>query len=151
MTTELVPPERSDEVRRYVQERAGVSTPPGPTQVLGFMDSKTKEIIGGFMFEKYTGDRGSVHTHWAGERGRWLTMGVLNMVMIYIFDQLGCDRVFGEVRASDKSVRKIDEKIGFKQVATLPGYFPDDDLVIYCLTKQECRYLPEVFKENAHG
>lgn len=150
--TYLADQSRFDDVREFVQTRVGVHTPLGPVQVMGFLDDESHNIVGGFMFERYTGVTGSVHAHWAGsENRRWLTRNILQLVTVYVFDQLQCDVMFGEVRRSDKYVRKIDERIGFEKVAVLPAYFPDDDLVIYSMTKQQCRFLPEEYKETLNG
>lgn len=147
----LAPPDFYKDVVEYVQERTGVYTPLGPVQVMGFVN-EDEEIVGGFMFERYTGVTGSVHTHWAGNRDQpWLSGNILKLVSIYVYDQLGCDVMFGEVRRSDKYVRRIDERIGFEKVAVLPAYFPDDDLVVYSMTKRQCRFLPDEYKEPLHG
>lgn len=149
--THLATPDRSGEIRRFVQDRTGVHTPLGPVQVMGFVDEEG-EIAGGWMFERYTGVTGSVHVHWAADGKRqWLTRGTLELVAIYVYDQLGCDLMYGEVKASDKYVRKIDERLGFVETATLPAYFPNDDLVIYSMTKQQCRFLPAEYKETFDG
>lgn len=139
-----------EEIRRFVQTETGVATPLGPVQVMGFVNDDA-EILAGFMFERYTGVTGSLHVHWAISEGAGLTKGMLQLVAIYAYDQLGVDIMYGEVRASDKNVRDIDERLGFVETAILPAYFPDDDLVIYSMTKRQCRWLPSEYKEPLHG
>ena len=134
-----------------MQDKTGVHTPLGPVQVMGFVDDND-DVVGGFMFERYTGVTGSVHAHWAGSPDRpWMTRNVLSLVAIYVFDQLECHIMYGEVRASDTVVRKMDERLGFVETAVLPAYFPDDDLIIYSMTKQQCRFLPTAYKETFDG
>ena len=94
------------------------------------------------MFERYTGAGGSITMHWAGRDRRWLRLGMLEMCAHYVFEQLGCEKALGEVPEKDLAVRAIDEKGGFEQVAVVPGYFPNDNLVIYELTRCKCRFLP---------
>lgn len=147
--TQMAGPEMFDDVREFVQTRTGVATPLGPVQVLGFVDDEG--ILGGFMFERYTGVTGSVHVHWAGRDKKWLNRTMLQLVSIYVYGQLGCHVLFGEVRASDTDVRSIDERLGFVETATIPGYFPNDDLIIYSMTKHQCRWLPAEYKEPMHG
>lgn len=149
--THLATQEHFDDVRRYVQTETGVHTPLGPVQVMGWVDDDG-EVIGGWMFERYTGVTGSVHAHWAGPTDKnWLTRGMLSLVAIYLFDQLKVSVIYAEVRGSDSYVRKLDERLGFVQQATLPAYFPDDELVIYSMTKQQCRFLPKEYKETFDG
>lgn len=147
----IVPPDREDETRLFIHTRGGIPVPKGPTQVLGFMDDQD-EIIAGVMFERYTGVTGSVHVHWAAKPSTiWLTRTVLYAIATYTYGQMGVGRLFGEVRASDEYVRKVDEKLGFRKVAVLEGYFPGDDLVLYSMTKAECRWLPPELKETSFG
>lgn len=148
--THLAPPDLFDEIRYFVQTETGVATPLGPVQVMGFVDDGGA-IAAGFMFERYTGVTGSVHVHWAIAEGVGLTRGMLQLVAIYVYDQLGVDIMYGEVRASEQNVRDIDERLGFVETATLPAYFPDDDLIIYSMTKRQCRWLPSEYKEPLHG
>ena len=146
----LAGPERNTEVQAWVQARTGAYSPQGSVSVMGFL-GKDDQIVAGWMFERYTGPGGSVYTHWAGEGKRWLTRDVLSLVAIYVFGQLDADNVFGEVRKSDKAVRAIDEKLGFRKVAELTGYFPDDDLIVYRMQKNDCRWLPQDYKESPNG
>jgi len=121
----------------------GLPKPPEDGIILGFRSkSKPDGIEGGAYFEKYTGEHGSVTAHWASKRG-WLFPEMLSMTFMYVFWDLGCDRMYGEVRASDHWTRRVDEKLGMKEVATLPRYFPDDDLVIYELKRENCRFIPQ--------
>ncbi len=145
----IVPPEREDELREYIQMKIELPATKGATTVIGFLDDEYK-ILGGWMFERYTGVTGSVHAHWAGEPG-WLTRGALSIVAAYVFGQMRVTRVFGEVKRSDKYVRELDERLGFEKVAILPGYFPGDDLVVYSMTKEQCRWLPKAVMEMENG
>lgn len=150
MTAHLAPPDLFDDIRYFVQSETGVATPLGPVQVMGFINDDG-EIVAGFMFERYTGVTGSLHVHWAIANTGGLTRNMLQLVAIYAYDQLGVDLMYGEVRASDKKVRHIDERLGFVETAILPAYFPDDDLIIYSMTKRQCRWLPSEYKEPLHG
>lgn len=134
MVTEI-----TDEVRDFITCKLGPRAISDTTSVLAFKDEKG--IMGGWMFERFTGIGGSVTVHWAGRDGRWLRVGMLEMCAHYIFEQLGCACAIGEVEESDKRTRRIDERLGFEQVGLIPGYFPNDNLVIYRLTRSNCRFL----------
>lgn len=133
------------------REKLGISILPNTATFLAF---RTKErVLGGWMFERYTGRGGSVCAHWASnDVKRWVDRDKLSICALYVFGQLGCKTVFGEVASSDTYVRRVNEKLGFVKCAELPGYFPDDDLVLYRLDKTACRWLPQEFKqENVDG
>lgn len=144
--------DRTDEVTEFVQRATGVYSPVSSVQVMGFVDDDTDDVSAAFMFERYTGPGGSVHIHWAvAPHSRGLTRDMMRLVAIYLFDQLKVDVVYGEVRAGEKKTREIDERLGFVQTAVLPAYFPDDDLVIYSITKRQCEWLPAAYKEPLDG
>lgn len=110
---------------------------------------------GGWMMERWTGPGGVVHLHWAAppaSRGRWMTRTLLRMVASYIFDQLECSAVIGEAPANNAYVCGLNERVGFKRYARIEGYFPDGDLVIYRMLKDECRWIPSAARGAAsHG
>lgn len=118
-------------------------------RIIGFRDKNG--IRGAFLIERYTGEGGSVHVHWAGRDKNWLKKYMLTLVSMYVFDQLQCKRMYGEVRAKDSAVRAIDEKLGFKQIAVMKGYYPNDDLIVYEALKEDFPWLPPEFKENGSG
>lgn len=140
---------RDKEARQFIGEAIGVVPNEARSTVLTF--TRDDDIVGVFLFEKYTGRGGSVTAHWAASQRGWLTPDILRMVFIYAYDELGVNVILGEVETSDEYVRGVDEKLGFVEVAKVPGYFPHDDLVIYSLTKQDCRWLPDAFKEDSDG
>lgn len=127
-------------VRQFFADRLGVQAIYPGAKLLAFQDADG--VLGGWVFERYTGPGGSVTMHWAGRDRGWLKLDMLVMCAVYVFEQLACKQAIGEVRASDTEVRRVDEKVGFKEIATIPGYFPDDDLVIYRMERAECRFLP---------
>ena len=138
--------EEDADARAMVAEKCGVRELPPGARIIAFRDKHG--VRGVFLFERYTGVNGSIHAHWAGRDPMWLKGYMLTLVFMYAFDQLGCRKIFGEVKAKDARVRRIDEKLGFREVARLEGYFPEDDLIVYELNKQDCVFLPDEFKEH---
>lgn len=146
---ETIVGEEDVDAQNMAAEKCGIVHLPVGSRIIGFRDRDG--IRGIFVFERYTGVNGSIVAHWAGRDARWIKPYMLTLGFMYIFDQLQCRKVYAEVKASLDSVRKVDEKLGFKQVARLPNYYPDDDLIIYVIDKQECVWLPDEFKEGANG
>lgn len=138
------------EARSFMRVGLGIKELPAGGTIMAFRDEDG--IMGGWLFERYTGPGGSVFIHWAGRPGKsWMRRYMLTMVAMYVFDQLKCAQALGEVKSTDEYVRKVDEKLGFEEVAVVPAYFPDADLVLYRLRKSDCRWLPDEFKEPENG
>lgn len=138
---ELVEPDE-EALEDFCIYHLGLPKVPHECTFLAFRKDDQDHVSVGAMFERYTGEGGSVTAHWASEGG-YVPRDVLTMAFLYVFDQLGCARMIGEVRASDAHVRRVDEKLGMKEVAVIPGYFPDDDLVIYELKREDCKFLTD--------
>lgn len=136
-------------VQQYMVQKMGLTAFPAAATVLGFRDNDG--ILGGWLFERYTGEGGSIFAHWAGRHPKWLKRYMLQMAAIYIFDQLRCERCYGEVRAKALTVRYINQKLGFKEKAVLNGYYPGDDMILLEMTRQDCVWLPAAFKESYDG
>ncbi len=47
------------------------------------------------------------------------------------FFAAGCEKIFLEVRCRNSAARSLYEKCGFEEIAIRPGYYGDDDAVIY--------------------
>lgn len=99
------------------------------------------EIAGGFLFCDYTGPGGSMLTHVAGFRPGWLTRGLLFNAANYCFNHARCSHIYGQVRASKPDVLKFDLKLGWKEVAVLPGVYPDGACHVLAMTPEDCRWL----------
>lgn len=139
---ELMPEQRAIEAKMFVMAQVGLGAPASLVTALGFMDSATKKLVGAWAFERCTGEGGSVYVHWATAAPGWLNRDTLALISHYVFEQLGCAQALGEVRASDTRTRSINERLGFKKVGEIPGYFPNDDLILYCMRRSDCIWLP---------
>jgi len=137
----------NSEARVFFREKLEGDIPDTAT-FIAFKDEHG--VVGGWVFERYTGVGGAVFSHWAGRDARWLKRWMLRIAAAYVFVQLGVSRVYGECAAKDIRVRRIDERLGFIEIATLPGYFPDDDLVIYEMQLEDCKWLPQT-RGYRHG
>jgi hypothetical protein len=108
-------------------------------------------VMGGFVFDRYTGPGGSIHVHWAGRDSRWLSRDMLRIAGLYIFDQLGCRKVFGEMPASLDVSHRTLELNGWRKVAVLEGYFPDDDVIVVEATADSAWWAPKTVEVEPHG
>lgn len=83
-----------------------------------------------------------VHMHIAVDcGGRYLTREALRAAFRYPFRQLGCRRVTGLIAAKNDASRRIAEKLGFVREGVKRHGMPDDDLIVYGLLREECRFV----------
>jgi RimJ/RimL family protein N-acetyltransferase len=135
-------------VLRFVKQYSHVLASEG-MQGLGL--EKDGELIAGVIFDGYSGK--SMWIHVAAVPGRhWLNRSFLRACFGYVFEQVGCEKLFGWVPASNSEAQRFDEHLGFKQVATIPGAAVDGgDVLIYVMDRAECRFLGHRFMEQAYG
>lgn len=96
------------------------------------------QIVGGVLYTECNGV--NVLMHVAGE-GNWLSRKMLQLCFEYPFKHLKVRRVTGIVISNNLEARKFDEHLGFRLEATLKDAHPEGDLLIYCMTAAECRWL----------
>lgn len=147
MSVESLVDETDAEVVAMALRRLGLSALHPAGRIIGFRDKEG--VRGAFYFERYTGAGGSITAHWFGRDKHWLKGYMLTCAFSYAYVQLQCRVVFGEVRAKSTAIRAIDERLGFRVMARLEGYYPDDDMLLYALRKEDCMWLPDGLKEEA--
>lgn len=105
--------------------------------------SRTEDykLYGGVVYENYTGLGGSCLVHIAGAHKRWINRDMLWVMFDYPFRQLGCKQAFAQVAAKNKESLDFCMAIGWHEVIRLEGVFPDDDMVLIRMRREECRYL----------
>lgn len=127
-------------VYKFLQSK-GVEIPRAADQQ-GIGLERNGVLVGGVLYERFNGK--SIWMHCAGEDSRWANKALLKAVFLYPFVQLGVSSVWGSVDQSNDKARRLDENLGFKQHAVLTGAAKDGgDVIIYRMTKEECRFLPQ--------
>ena len=80
--------------------------------------------------------------HIAGKPGRrWLTREFLFAIFDYPFNQLGVRRITGLVPKKNKDARRFDEHLGFEYEGNMRNALADDDMIIYGMLKEKCKWL----------
>ena len=116
---------------------AGCSFDPAVDQVIA--REENGELLGGVVYKDFT--RESIAMHVAGFDPRWINKEMLWKAFDYPFVQLGCKTVFGPVPSYNTQALEFDRKLGFSQVAIVPGVFPGGDLVVLAMKREDCRWL----------
>jgi RimJ/RimL family protein N-acetyltransferase len=97
-------------------------------------------ILAGVLFDSYNGASCCMHVA-ARPGARWLNRGYLWTCFAYPFLQLKVKKLIGLVGANNLKARAFDEHLGFTLEATLTDAHPSGDLLIYSMTKDQCRWL----------
>jgi RimJ/RimL family protein N-acetyltransferase len=98
------------------------------------------QVIAGVLFDSFNG--ASMCMHIAAIPGkRWLNREFLWLCFAYPFLQLRVNKVFGPVAEGNLQSRRFCEKLGFVLEATLSDAHPSGGLLIYSMTRSQCRWL----------
>lgn len=106
------------------------------------------ELWGGVTYTGYTGTSMGIHV--AGFRSDWINKDMLWVAFDYPFVQLKCSKLFGQVPASNRKALEFDLKLGFIEEARVKDVFPDGDLLVLAMKREDCRWLklkPRSLKE----
>lgn len=125
-----------DYVGQWVCERTGGTWSPVDAFALGWM--RDGKLVAGVIFDHY--NRASLAMHVAGE-GHWFSREFARRCFEHAFEGLKVKKVLGFVPEGNLKARKFDEHLGFKEETRIKDATRDGDLIIYSMTKDECRWL----------
>lgn len=98
-------------------------------------------LLGGVVYENWTGAGGSCLAHIAGFAPNWINRDFLFVMFDYPFVQLDCNQVFGQVHSKNQHSIDFNKKLGWEEVITLEGVFPDGDMILMRYRRENCRFL----------
>lgn len=99
------------------------------------------KLLAGVVYENYTGEGGSIEAHIGSFTKRWLCRDFLYIMFDYPFNQLKVKQAFARVQAKNEKSLKWCRSLGFKDLVVIEDVFPDDDMVVLRMKREECRYL----------
>ena len=126
----------ADVIGPWVANHSGGDWHPNKGVAIGWLSSGA--IVAGTIYEQWNGAQ--VVCHIAGV-GNWLKRQYLWTIFDYPFNQLKVKRITAPVSSSNTKCRKFLEHLGFTAEATLKDADPGGDLIIYKMTRDECRWL----------
>lgn len=101
---------------------------------------RNNKLIAGIVYTDFTGH--NIHMSIASDDAGWLTRNVLKHAFGYPFNQLGVERITCTIARKNKRSRKLCKGVGFVEEGKVRrGYDGKQDMMIYGLLKQECRFL----------
>ena len=102
------------------------------------------EIVAGVAYANWNGP--NVECHIASDKSRkWLTRQYLWTIFDYPFNQLGVKRITVCVGEGNRDSTRFVEHLGFILEARLKAAHPTGDLLIFCMKRQDCRFIRKGF------
>jgi len=118
------------------------------TQGIVAYEDTTGVIAGVVIMDSWTPS--GCQTHFAIDNPICIRRGLFREVAHHI--HVVCDRryIFGLIPANNKKAHAFDLKMGFEEVARIPeGYGIGIDYIVVRLAKEDNRWLPDEFKQEA--
>lgn len=97
------------------------------------------KLVAGLIYEGFTGP--SIMTHSLCVDRKRVSRAFFFAIFDYPFNQLGVKCVRGIVSSANLAAQRVNEKLGFRREVLLKDYFPDGDGIVYCMRREECRWL----------
>jgi hypothetical protein len=124
-------------VAGWVAERVGCRGFPYPQAIGQLEDGK---LIAGVVWDSWNG--ASMQIHVASETGAdWLDRVFLRESFRYPFEMCRAAKLIALVNSYNERSIQLVTKLGFVREATLREAHPDGDLLVYTMTKSQCRWL----------
>ena len=139
--------QREDIFGPWMMERLGSEWFPGRGSIIGLWDDELQAPIAGAMFEGYNG--ASVIVHLTGLGKRWMNREYLWFCFCYPFEQLRVTKLIGVVESDNLDAQRLNTHFGYTLEATLKDAAPKGDLLIYSMTRDQCKWL--TLKEQYRG
>lgn len=136
--------DQPDRIGPWVTERAGGFYAPGSGYAFGV--EQDGELVAGVLFDHHY-PAGSVQMHVAGTPGvHWATPERLTLAFRYPFEHLQVKKIVGVVQENNAAARRFDEHLGFTLEARIKDACVGGDLLIYTMTRDQCRFLGECYE-----
>ena len=98
-------------------------------------------LMGGLVYQQYTGAGGSCIHHIAGFHPQWINREMLFAAFDFPFNQLKVRKLFATIPSDNFRCLAFNDKFGFHHEATIVGAYPKCDMVLRSLIREECKYL----------
>jgi len=122
----------------FVARRQGTDPQWGPHTTLGLV--RNGQLIAGVVYNHFSSMDVCMHVG-AINGKRWLTKSFLLEAFHYPFVQLGKNRVTALVARKNKTTGRFVRDLGFNYEGKLRKHYPNDDLIVYGMLREECRWI----------
>ncbi|WP_185982656.1 GNAT family N-acetyltransferase [Aureimonas mangrovi] len=119
------------------------------TGAVAFGAVRGDHLVGGIAFTELRHPDIRVTVAGVGDFGPWMTRRLLKTGFAFAFLDQDCRRITAMVKRTNKSSRKLVEKIGFKLEGTHRQAFADGGtLLSYGMVRDECRWLKGIEQDG---
>lgn len=126
-----------ESIKQWVQNETGLLID-GDSRALGVI--KDGVLIAGIVYHNYKGFM--VECTLATTDRAWCQKGTVKAFMSYPFEVLGCVRFWATCRRSNKKMRTMFNKLGFKYEGCARRAFDgEEDAMIYSILKDENKWM----------
>lgn len=126
----------ADRVMPWVMERTQDNFPRGCEAALGA--EVDGELLAGVVYDHYTGP---CVTATIAIDHKNLNRAFVNAMFRYPFEQLGVEKIIVYVNSSNKESMLLARKLDFDVEAVVEEVYPDGDMMILSLYKEQCKWL----------
>lgn len=95
--------------------------------------------IAGVIYDVYNG--ATINAHIWIAAGKKPSRAWYVAIFDYPFNRLGVRKIVGSVASNNMAARTLDKHFGFELEAVIKDYSEDGDLMLYTMTKDQCRVL----------
>lgn len=107
--------------------------------VIARVSDDGKKLLGGVIFREYTGV--SIEAHLASYDPHWISRDMLWVCFHYPFIKMNCRKILGYIPSSNLKALEFDLKLGFKVEARIADVYPDADMILVSMRREDCRWL----------
>ena len=129
--------DQNDWIGQWVSDKVGGMWIPQGSVAIGQVDDG--KITAGVIFDRYNGASISSTLAISGK----ITRDFVQAILHYPFNVAKVNCVINVVSSTNKKSMRLTEHFGFKRVAVIPSATNDGDMVIYSLTRINCKFLKE--------
>lgn len=111
-------------------------------EAIGF--ERAGEMVAGVVYESWNGASFVCHIVIEG----LVTPAYLAAIFHYPFIHCGAEKIIAPVAESNEDSIRFVEKLGFRLEAKLLSAHPDGSLLLYTMSREQCRFIEERYGQK---
>ena len=134
--------DRQDELREYITRKTKGYYDPAMTTCIGL--ETNGKIVAVTAFNNYNGASTQIHIAITGRLTREYTLYVYR----YAFDVMKVHKLIGLVSSANEKALRFDKHSGYVEEARIKDGYPDGDVIILTMTRDQCKFLQKDFHKT---